>query len=212
MERAIPLHSSGDVMSDERLLLADQDVGPSLAVEPVTRSDADFRVRLEHALERAYRLAAVILTDEREAEDVTQDAVERAWRARGSLRDPDRFEPWFQRIVVNVCRDRLRRRRGGPPTVSADGAALLRYVLPHSGPDLQGVTARRDALDHALRALSEEQRIVVVMRFYLDLEIDEIARRAGMRTGTVKSRLHRALKHLRAAWEAAERREEEELR
>ena len=199
-------------MTDERVLLADHEVGGPVSVDAVSRADALFRAQIEHSLKGAYRLAAVILTDEGEAEDVTHDAVERAWRARRSLRHPDRFEAWFQRIVVNSCRDRLRRHGSRPRTISADGAAFLRDALPDPGPDLTVATARREALAQALRLLPDEQRIVVVLRFYLDLEIDDIARRSGTRAGTVKSRLHRALKQLRAEWEAAERRDAEELR
>lgn len=198
-------------MTDERLLLADTEARHSGSVDAVARADALFRTRMEHSLKRAYRLAAVILSDERDAEDVTHDAVERAWRARRSLRDPERFDAWFQRIVVNSCRDRLRRHGSRVRTISGDGAAFLRDVLPDPGPDLTA-TVRREALAQALSLLPDEQRIVVILRFYLDLEIEEIARRSGTRVGTVKSRLHRALKQLRAEWEAAERRDAEVLR
>ena len=58
-----------------------------------------------------YRLATVILGDPVEAEDATHDAAARAWERWGSLRDLDRFDAWFGRILVNECRDRLRRRR-----------------------------------------------------------------------------------------------------
>ena len=62
-------------------------------------------------LDRAYRLAGMLLGDQNEAEDATQDALVRAWQAAGSLRDPAGFQAWFDRILVNICRDRLRRRR-----------------------------------------------------------------------------------------------------
>jgi RNA polymerase sigma-70 factor (ECF subfamily) len=62
-------------------------------------------------------LAAVILGDPVEAEDATHDAALRAWERWGSLRDPDRFDAWFGRIVVNECRDRLRRRRLRPLSI-----------------------------------------------------------------------------------------------
>jgi RNA polymerase sigma factor (sigma-70 family) len=74
------------------------------------------------------------------------------------------------------------------------------------------MTAERDALARALEQLSDDQRVVITMRFYLDLEVEEIARRLGTRSGTVKSRLHRSLRLLRAAWYAAERRAVEESR
>src|SRR4051812_12950858 len=62
-------------------------------------------------LDRAYRLAGVILGDRAEAEDATQEAVERAWRRVDTLRDSAQFQAWFDRVLLNVCRDRLRRRR-----------------------------------------------------------------------------------------------------
>ncbi len=58
-------------------------------------------------LDRAYRLAGLLLGDEHEAQDATQDALVRAWQSVGSLRDPAGFQAWFDRILVNVCRDRL---------------------------------------------------------------------------------------------------------
>ena len=69
-----------------------------------------FAALADRHLEAAYRLAGVILGDPFEAEDATHDAVVTSWRGYAKLRDPDRFEAWVQRILVNTCRDRLRRR------------------------------------------------------------------------------------------------------
>ena len=159
-------------------------------------ADEEFRSRLERELAESYRLASVILGDVNEAEDATHDAVERAWRARRQLRDPDRFGAWFQRILVNGCRDRLRRRRSGPKFIalSADGRE-------RQGSDIAIQATGQDALGAALDRLDPDRRIVVVLRFFVDLEIAEIARRVGARPGTVKSRLHRALADLREVWE-----------
>jgi RNA polymerase sigma-70 factor (ECF subfamily) len=158
--------------------------------------DEAFRMHLEAALAGAYRLASVILGSPTDAEDVTHDAIERAWRSRKSLREMDRFEAWFQRIVVNACRDRVRRRRAS--AFSADLVAAGSLAAAH---DPLAATVERDALRVALSHINVDQRAAVAMRFYLDLEIDEIARRLGTRPGTIKSRLHRALKSLRDAWE-----------
>ena len=152
----------------------------------------------EAYLDAAYRLATFILAGDRsDAEDAVHDAAVRAWRHFGGLKDQSRFEPWFTRIVVNCCRDRLRVRRV-PPLSLPDGELS-------SGPDVAEVVARSDALGRAMLALSPEHRVVVALRYLGDHSIEEIAARTGTRPGTVKSRLHYALRSLRAALEAAGR-------
>jgi RNA polymerase sigma-70 factor (ECF subfamily) len=75
-----------------------------------SRADA-FAQLVDRQLNDAFRLAGYILGNTPDAEDAGQEAIIRAWQAWGGLREAERFEPWFDRIVVNVCRDRLRRRR-----------------------------------------------------------------------------------------------------
>lgn len=90
-------------MEDERI------AGAQTAYDRVKEDhDAFFRSRLEQNVDSAFRLAGVILGSSGDPEDATQDAIERAWRSRHTLRDPHSFDAWFQRIVVNVCRDRIR--------------------------------------------------------------------------------------------------------
>jgi len=166
------------------------------------RSDAERAkafIRLaDRELDRSYRLAAMLLGSEMEAEDAVQDAAVTAWERFGGLRDPARFDAWFQRILVNGCRDRLRRR------------ARVR-LLPVDGgperpvPDATSGLVERVALRDALAGLSTEHREVVVLRYFADLSLDQIAERTGERPGTVKSRLHNGLTTLRAAYEAAAR-------
>ena len=144
----------------------------------------------------AYRLAGVILGDPLEAEDATHDAVVLAWRRYGSLRDPSRFEAWFQRILVNVCRDRLRRRRRRT-VVGIDLAPD-----PGAGHEVYKTVDDRLALDGAFATLSPDHRLTVVLRFYADLTVDQIADRTGVPVGTVKSRLHAATERLHLALSA----------
>jgi RNA polymerase sigma-70 factor (ECF subfamily) len=154
---------------------------------------AAFAELADHHLDRAYRLAGVILGDSFEAEDATHDAVVAAWRHYGSLRDPARFEAWFQRILVNACRDRLRRRRRSPVVeieVTPEQAAA---------PEVYGRVDDRLALDRAFARLNPDQRLVVALRFYADLTVEEIADRTGVPAGTVKSRLHAATQRLHRA-------------
>jgi RNA polymerase sigma-70 factor (ECF subfamily) len=145
-------------------------------------------------LDSAYRYATLILGDRADAEDATHDAALTAWRHLGELRDPAKFQAWFGRIVVNACRDRLRARRRRPVHVELDPE------LP--SPDANDGLARRDALAVAIRSLSADHREVVVLRFYADLTVEQVAARTGVGAGTVKSRLHYALRHLRAAVDA----------
>ena len=67
--------------------------------------------RCDRMRPRLLRMAASVLRDEHEAEDAVQDAFAMAWRKRDGLRDVTRFEPWFQKVLVNTCRERLRQRR-----------------------------------------------------------------------------------------------------
>jgi RNA polymerase sigma-70 factor (ECF subfamily) len=151
-----------------------------------------FAVLADRELDSAYRLAAVILGDPFEAEDATHDAFVAAWRHYSSLKDPVRFEAWLQRILVNTCRDRLRRRRR-QPTREIDLASL------RATGDAYRQIDDRIALDAAFETLSADHRLVVVLRFYVDLTIDQIADRTGVPVGTVKSRLHAATEKLNRA-------------
>jgi RNA polymerase sigma-70 factor, ECF subfamily len=179
-------------------------------------ADADraaaFSRLVDGDLTRSYRLASLLLGSEPEAQDVVQDAVVTAWERFDQLRDLDRFDAWFGRILVNACRDRLRRRgRVKFIALGEDGAGagvMGRREVAVAGPDL----AERDALRDALARLSPEHREVVAMRYLLDLPLDEIAERTGERLGTVKSRLHYGLSALRAAYDAADRETRERSR
>jgi RNA polymerase sigma-70 factor (ECF subfamily) len=152
-------------------------------------------VRLtERELHRAYRLAGLILGNQHDAEDATQDALVRAWDAASRLRSWDDFQAWFDRILVNVCRDRLRRRR------------LISFIPiggEHdrpTGDQFQRVLAQ-DELLRAMAVLDADLRTVVVLRFWADLSVDAIAQRVGAPSGTVKSRLNRAMAAMRGAVE-----------
>lgn len=163
----------------------------SRAATATTRAEA-FRTLADVHLTAAYRLARAILGDALEAEDATHDAFESAWKAWHTLRDPDRFEPWFDRILVNTCRNRLRRRR------------LIGFVRDISDEiavtdDPASATHDRDVIGRVLSSLNTDQRLVVALRFYRDLTVEEIAGRTGVPAGTVKSRLHHAVAALRAA-------------
>ena len=127
-------------MSDRGLAIDEE---PILGNEGVTAREAAFVGLADRHLDRAYRLAAVLLGSELEAQDAVQDAAASAWARFGDLRDPARFDAWFDRILVNGCRDRLRARRR---------VRLVELEDAHDPPvpDGTGPAGERDALRRAL--------------------------------------------------------------
>lgn len=183
-------------------------VAESVDPEPVRLRPVDAHADGEHAarfqavlageLERAYRLATVILGDESEGQDAVHDAAETAWRRRGELRDQERAAAWFRQILINVCRDRLRRRRRWRLL------EVLRAPFTHEHPtvaDTSAAFAARDQLQRAFERLSPHERVTVVLRYEEDLTVPAIAELLDIAQGTAKSRLHYALAKLRAALE-----------
>ena len=159
---------------------------------------ADRFLRLANGeLDRAYRLAGLLLGDQHEAEDATQDALLRAWRSAASLRDPTGFQAWFDRILVNVCRDRLRR-RGRVRLITIDDA-----LSASADRDPFRTIFDRDEVLRAMGSLDDDHRIVIVLHYWADLTLEGVADRVGWPVGTVKSRLHRGLMTMRTRLDAA---------
>jgi RNA polymerase sigma factor (sigma-70 family) len=173
--------------------------------------DSDLVIRAQHGDEEAFaslavacadRLHAVahrILRDVDLAEDATQQALLTIWRNLPQLRDPTRFEAWSYRLLVNACYDEGRRSRAWKPTLR-----VIDDVGPPA-PDALRDIHDRDQLERGFRRLSIDHRAVLVLHQYLDLSVDEVAEALGVPAGTVRSRLHHAMRGLRAALEADER-------
>jgi RNA polymerase sigma-70 factor (ECF subfamily) len=176
-----------------------------MAIEAGARSDDEIRSLLLARLPDAHRLANWILHDPIAAEDAVQEAALLAWDRRRSLRDPSSAEVWFNRILVNVCRGELRRRARRP---------VVTEIEPTSD-GAPGALAVRDELTRAIRRLVPDEQLLLALRFGRDMTVPAVAAATGLPEGTVKSRLHSAMEHLRAALEAerrAERRLEESMR
>jgi RNA polymerase sigma-70 factor (ECF subfamily) len=156
-----------------------------------TAPAAEFARLVRAQLPGAYRLAGFLLGDAAEAEDAIQDAMEKAWLAWPKLRDSDRFGAWFDRIVANVCHDRLRSRRNHRVL------QLDETIAGHSPGDPFRDALARDEVGRLIRNLPPDQQIVVGLRFWRDMPLDQIADRLGLPLGTVKSRLHYAMGSLR---------------
>jgi RNA polymerase sigma-70 factor (ECF subfamily) len=163
-------------------------------------SDEDRAARFTHlvdsGLDHYYRMARLILRNETDAEDAVQDAVVSAWHHWQDLRDQDRFDAWFARIVANRCRDRLRR----PASREIDLAREM-----GGSRDVGFARSEQQAdLASAFESLNADQRIAIVLRYWSDLTVEQIAERVHAPAGTVKSRLHHALARLRASLERSE--------
>jgi RNA polymerase sigma-70 factor (ECF subfamily) len=134
----------------------------------------------------AFRLAYALLQSVDEAEDAVQEAAFAAWRKIASLRDATRLRAWFLAIVANECRSVKRSRwwampKGEPPEVEA------------SAPDL----AASIDLRRALRRIGHDERLVLVLRYYLDLSFEDIALTIGATPKAARHRVERAIQRLR---------------
>ena len=170
--------------------------------------DTDLVIRAQHGDKDAYaalaagmadRFLAVarrILRDLDLAQDATQQALLAIWQDLPHLRDPARFEAWSYRLLVHACYAEGRKERRWAPN--------LRLLPPDAQSTDDGLSSvvERDQLERGFRRLSLDHRAVVVLHHYLDLPLDRVADVLGIPVGTAHSRLHHAMRALRAAIDA----------
>jgi RNA polymerase sigma-70 factor (ECF subfamily) len=166
---------------------------PADALTRATQGDIDsFTELIEPLLDPAYRLAAVMLADQAAAEDAVQEASIKAWRKLRQLRGDRRsLRPWFLSIVANECR-MMRRGRWW---------SVVR--MPEILRESPAVETHSD-LHRALLRLGPAERLPLILHFYLDLSLDEIARTMGVSPSAAKSRIYRAAHKLRGDLTAEE--------
>ena len=165
-------------------------------VEAASRGDHEaFEVLATAAGDRLYAVARLILRSADLAEDAVQEALVRAWQQLPSLRDPDRFDAWLYRLVVNACADQGRQLRRWSQQVRP-------LPLDISISDDTGSIADREQLERGFSRLKPEHRAVVVLHYYSGFSAAEIAGILGIPEGTARSRLHYSIETMRAALEA----------
>ncbi len=146
-----------------------------------------------------FNLALRALGDQAEAEDVSQEAFVRAWRALPQFRGQAQFRTWLYRIVTNLCYNRLPRLRRDLAVLGDEAAeAVPDEVLADPAGDVED-RERRAFLHRQIETLPESYRLLVTLRFQQGLAYDEIATVLSMPLGTVKTGLSRARARLRAA-------------
>ena len=170
--------------------------------------DTDLVVRAQRGDKAAYAILATeiadrhlavarrILRDLDLAEDATQQALLSVWQDLPQLRDPARFEAWSYRLLVRACYAESRKQRHWAPNLR-----LLPADESIADDDLSSVVDR-DQLERGFRRLTLDHRAVVVLHHYLDLPLDRVADILGIPVGTAQSRLHHAMRGLRAALDA----------
>jgi len=183
-------------------------------VEPTPASDlvrrasrgdvAAFDALVAARLSASLRLARAIVDSPADAEDVVQEAFVSAWRNLPRLREPDRFDAWFGRILMNTARTHIRR-RGSVRPISID----RRHVddgreddTPgQHDPGLESVVSS-DALSRAINRLTTDQRSILALHHLEERPVAQIATVLGIPVGTAKWRLHAARQALERALEA----------
>jgi RNA polymerase sigma-70 factor (ECF subfamily) len=154
-------------------------------------------VRASYA--RLLGTASLILRDSDRARDAVQDAYVLAWRHVRALRDPDAWDAWLYRLVVRACYRAHRTEKRH--------ALVELHVEPDPGrlgsPDSSADLAERDRMYRELGRLDVDRRTVIILHFYLDLPLTEVAEILSIPVGTAKSRLHRGLEDMRASLQAS---------
>jgi RNA polymerase sigma-70 factor (ECF subfamily) len=178
-----------------------RDVDSSLVVRAQQGDRGAFSDLVDDIGGRLHAIAFSVLRDRELAGDATQQTLLMAWQELPRLRDPDRFEAWACRILVRNCRRESRKAKRWFAAMAAEPEHTA------STADETAVVIARDRVERAFRGLNLDQRLVVVLNYYLDLPPAVIADRLGVPVGTVHSRLHRALHLMHAAIDADERAE-----
>jgi RNA polymerase sigma-70 factor (ECF subfamily) len=190
--------SGRDAPVDVEAVLDASLTAPSeLLVEAAGRGDREaFRTLVEPELPGALGAARVVLGSPHDAADAVQDALLSAWRGLGSLRDPVAFPAWFRRHVVRAARRAASRR----------GRVVELDLVPALEADSVDQALEHRSLARAFEALSAKDRLILTLHHFWGLPVAETAAHLGIPEGTVKSRVHHAMRRLRAAYDAEERR------
>jgi RNA polymerase sigma-70 factor (ECF subfamily) len=168
---------------------------PSL-VEAARRGDREaFAALVEPELALALGAARILTRSSADAADAVQEALLSAWHGLDQLRDPDAFGAWFRRHVTRAA-TRIAKRRGRVVELDlgvADPDADVDRALEHR------------TLARAFMRLDSDDRLLLTLHHFWRLPVAETAQHLGIPAGTVKSRVHHALRRLRAAYDAEDR-------
>lgn len=152
-------------------------------------NERTFAELLRPLIEPGFRLAFAMLHDAQAAEDAVQEASFTAWRKVARIRDRERLRPWFLGVVANKCRNARRSKWSAGVTL---GLPDELSVVSEEERTLRGADLRR-----AVARLRHEDRLVVVLYFYLDMPLEDVAAVIGSSVGAARARLYRSVQRLR---------------
>jgi RNA polymerase sigma-70 factor (ECF subfamily) len=178
LTRGLPIQNDGDAAVVARVLAGDSGAYAILVA----------RYRAQYG-----RYAVRMLGSREDAEEAMQDAFVRAYRSLAKCDDPERFGPWFFRILANRCRTAGTRRGRREKTFVSDELALHTASEDHPAE----ATAWREEIDRALARLDDEQREAFLLKHVEDLGYDEMAEVTGVGVSALKMRVKRACERLR---------------
>lgn len=168
-----------------------------------------FAILVERFQRKIFRVAYAIVRDETEADTVTQDTFIQAYTNLGRFEGRSEFETWLTRIAINRSRDWLRRRKFVSLFSGHDDEGnelTIEAVDDRPDPERELMSAQlRKAIERAERTLSAQQKVIFRLRHYEDLSLEDIAEHLGLRAGTVRAHLFRAIHKIRkelAVWRA----------
>lgn len=154
--------------------------------------DGAFEILLRPLLEPGYRLAGAMLQDHQAAQDAVQEAAIKAWRKLPQLREGSAMRPWFLGIVANECRSARRSR----------WSSVLKTLPPERGQAVHAdAVLSHIELRRALRGLDDKKRLALVLHWYLDLPLEEIATITQSSVHAVEGQLQRGIHELRQRME-----------
>lgn len=158
----------------------------------ITNNDHALLEKIHAEKTKLYGIAFAYMRNETDALEAVQETVCRVWQKRHTLRNERLFSTWMVRILIRICLDaHKKRKRERPVAVGKNDYG----TVTHSGSE--------DKLDmeRRLDRLPARYRMIIVLKYYRDMTIAEIAELTGKPSGTIKTWIHKALKQLRAEWD-----------
>ena len=184
----------------ERLDPLELPTDESLISEVLSGSDDAFTRLVERYQKKIFRVSVAIVRDDMDADTVTQDTFVRAYYRLKDFEGRSGFETWLTRIAINRARDCLRKRRRWLRFSDSSEDNVVPIDPVDDRPDAERSALSSEisaAVDRVVEGLSMQQRTIFCLRHYENLSLEEIARMLGLKSGTVRAHLFRAIHRLR---------------